>query len=411
MPVIHVDLDAFYVSVELRRRPDLRESGVPVLVAGTGPRGVVMSASYDARALGVHAGQPTVRARRLCPDAVVLPPDFDAYAAVSANVMAVLHGFVRRVEQVGLDEAYLDLAGVPLRPAALGRLIRLRVAEEQGLACSVGIGPNKLVAKLASVAAKPDGLREVTEDQVRGFLRPQPAAALPGVGGKTAEALARFGLHTVADLADTPRDTLRRILGAAAGDGLHALSRGLDERPVVPQRTERSLGHEHTFPADVDDPETVRRTLLDLSAATAARLRAAGLAGRTVTLKLRFADLRTITRSRTLPEAVDLTPDLHAAAVGLYEALGLRRARIRLLGVRVEGLAPGGRPQQLELGGREHGWSEVERTVDALAARFGSAAPRPASLLRSSLRNGPGGGNHAPPPLVHEARSTPENPR
>lgn len=400
--LIHVDLDAFYASVERRRHPELTDR--PLLVAGAGPRGVVMSASYDARAQGVHAGQPVVRARRLCPAAAVLPPDFDAYAEVSAGVMAVLHSLARRVEVVGLDEAYLDPSGTPFTPAALARIIRSRVAQEQRLACSVGIGPNKLLAKLASVAAKPDGVVLVEPDQAEAFLHPRPATALPGVGGRTAEQLSRFGLHTVADVAAVSRDALRRIVGAAAGDTLHRYAHGVDERPLTPERAERSMGAEHTFPADVDDPDVVRRTLLELSAATAARLRAAGLAGRTVTLKIRFADLRTVTRARTLDAPADLTADLYGAATALYAGLRLNRARIRLVGVRVEGLDPGVRPQQLALGERERGWSELERTVDALTARFGAAAPRPAALLdaspgpaaRPTVPPGPAPGGHSP---------------
>ncbi|MFJ6213954.1 DNA polymerase IV [Streptomyces sp. NPDC092296] len=384
--VLLVDLDAFYASVELRRRPELH--GRPVVVAGPGPRGVVLSATYDARACGVHAGQPTGRARRLCPQAVLLPPDHDEYALASAGVMELLHSLARRVEPVSLDEAYLDLAGVPGDPLDLARKIRAGIAAEQGLTASVGVGPSKLVAKLAATAAKPDGQRAVHPAQVAEFLRPLPATGLPGVGERTAELLHRFGLTTVADLADTPRATLRRMLGAAAGDQLHRLAQGVDERPVVPHRAERSLGAEHTYPADTDDPETVERTLLALAAATAARLRAGRLAARTVTLKVRFgatgtrADSSTITRSRTLPEPVDLARDLYAAATALHRGLHLQRARVRLVGVRAEGLvAAAGRAVQPALGEREHGWREVEAAVDEVSRRFGDGAVRPASLI------------------------------
>ncbi|WP_377272060.1 DNA polymerase IV [Peterkaempfera sp. SMS 1(5)a] len=387
--VLLVDLDAFYASVELRRHPELH--GRPVVVGSAGPRGVVMSATYDARACGVHAGQPVGRARRLCPQAVFLPPDHDEYALASTGVMELLHSLARKVEPVSLDEAYLDLAGVPGDPLGLARHIRAAVAAEQSLTASVGIGPSKLVAKLAATAAKPNGLRAVAPAEVADFLRPMPAAGLPGVGERTAELLGRFGLHTVADLADTPRATLRRMLGAAAGDQLHRLAQGVDERPVVPYRAERSLGAEHTYPADTDDPEVVERTLLALSGATAARLRAARLAARTVTLKIRFHDFTTITRSRTLPEPVDLARDLHAAAAALHRGLHLQRARIRLVGVRAEGLvSAAGRAVQPALGEREHGWREVERTVDAVSRRFGDGAVRPASLIDHRPTGRPG---------------------
>ncbi|AXI77094.1 DNA polymerase IV [Peterkaempfera bronchialis] len=402
--VLLVDLDAFYASVELRRRPELH--GRPVVVGSAGPRGVVLSATYDARACGVHAGQPVGRARRLCPQAVLLPPDHEEYALASAGVMELLHALARRVEPVSLDEAYLDLAGVPGGPVDLARRIRAGIATEQGITASVGIGPSKLVAKLAATTAKPDGLRAVPPAEVPGFLRPLPATGLPGVGERTAELLHRFGLHTVADLADTPRATLRRMLGAAAGDQLHRFAQGIDERPVVPHRAERSLGAEHTYPADTDDPETVERTLLALAGATAARLRAAHLAARTVTLKVRFSTSRTapgtragsstLTRSRTLPEPVDLARDLYAAAAALHRGLHLQRARIRLVGVRAEGLvAAGGLAVQPALGEREHGWRELERTVDAVSRRFGDGAVRPASLLGRGGSDPAGQAGHA----------------
>ncbi|MBF9070996.1 DNA polymerase IV [Streptacidiphilus fuscans] len=378
--ILHADLDAFYAAVEQRRRPGL--AGRPVAVGATGPRGVVMSASYEARASGVESGQPVVRARRVCPELVVVAPDMDEYAVVSANVMAVLSSFSRKVEPASLDEAYLDLAGVPFRPRVLAELLRERVWQEQRLALSVGVGPNKLIAKLASVAAKPDGLLVVTPAEVPGFLLPLPATRLPGVGPSTTAALTRFGLTTVADLAATPPDTLRRIVGAAAGEQLARFARGEDLRPVVPQRAERSLGGERTFPADVSaEHELIRTTLLRLAESAAARLRAAGVAGRTVTVKVRFADLRTVTRSRTLPEPVDLAHDLYATAVQVFDGMGLARARIRLIGLRVEGLGQGARPQQMALGEREHGWSELERTVDRVRAKFGTASVGPASLL------------------------------
>ncbi|MEY9874969.1 DNA polymerase-4 [Streptacidiphilus sp. MAP12-33] len=385
--IVHADLDAFYAAVEQRRRPELK--GRPVAVGGAGPRGVVMSASYEARQQGVGGGMPTVRARRLCPELVMVPPDMDEYAVVSANVMAVLHAFARRVEPVSMDEAYLDCSGVGLRPRALAELLRKRVRDEQDLALSVGVGPNKLVAKLASVAAKPDGLLVVPPAEVDAFLRPLPVDRLPGVGPKTGEALTRFGLLTVGDLAGTPRDTLRRIVGAAAGDLLTHYARGEDARPVVPQRAERSLGGERTFPADVSgDHEVIRTTLLGLAQQNAARLRAGGLAARTVTVKVRFADLRTVTRSRTLPEPVDLAHDIFAAAVPLFGGLVPARARIRLVGLRVEGLDGGARPTQLALGEREVGWSELERTMDRVHAKFGAAAVRPASLITKSPQAG-----------------------
>jgi DNA polymerase-4 len=409
--IAHVDLDAFYASVEARRRPEQADGEGPLIVGGSGPRGVVLSAGYPAREYGVHAGMPVSRARRLCPDAVVLPPNHDEYALASAGVLELLRSLVRAVEPAGLDEAYLDLSasGIRTPPTEFADRIRAAVREEQGLTCSIGIGPSKLVAKLAAKSAKPDGRRLVRSAGVRAFLRPLPARELPGVGGRTAELLDRYGLRTVADLADTPAPTLRQLLGQAAGTRLSRFARGIDERPVaVPAREEddgsgsRSVGAEHTFPADTDDPEVISRTLLALAGESAARLREAGLAARTVILKVRLSTphaadgVRVVTRSRTLPAPVDLSREVHWTAMDLYRRLGLVRPRVRLVGVRLEGLGPDG-PRQLTLdghlpsdlrpddprpgGGGAAEWGRVERTVDRLARRFGPEAVRPAALL------------------------------
>ncbi|MDI2126174.1 DNA polymerase IV [Yinghuangia seranimata] len=381
--VLHVDMDAFYASVEIRRRPELR--GRPVVVGSPGPRGVVLSATHDVRAYGVHAGQPVGRARRLCPQASFVAPDHDEYARVSGNVMEYLRTLTPVVEPLSLDEAFLDLSGALRRlgrdPARIGADIRARVADEQGITCSVGVASTKFVAKLAGATVKPDGLRVVRDDEVIAFLHPLPVDRLWGVGERTEAALTRLGLYTVGDIAHTPPATLCRALGQAAGRTLYALAWGRDERPVVPSEPERSIGTEETFPADVDDPDTIRRALLRLSGRTGARLRGAGLAGRTVTVKLRFSDFTTLTRSKTLREATDVGREIYTAACALHAALGLERARLRLVGVRVEHLVPGDRPRQLLLGERETGWAEVERAADAVRDRFGGHALAPASLL------------------------------
>jgi DNA polymerase-4 len=248
----------------------------------------------------------------------------------------------------------------------------------------VGVATTKFVAKLASAHCKPDGLLVVPADGVVAFLHPLPVAALWGVGDKTEEVLARLGLRTVGDLAQTPVSTLKRALGPAAGAHLSALAWGRDERSVTPHEPEKSIGNEETFGTDVDDPAVVRRELLRLSERTAARLRAQGVVGRTVALKVRFADFTTITRSRTLPEATDVARVVYDTAVGLYDALGLERARLRLVGVRVEQLRPASeQPHQLLLGERDQGWREAEQAVDRAARRFGPGAVRPAALVRT----------------------------
>jgi DNA polymerase-4 len=384
--VLHVDMDAFYASVSLRERPELH--GQPVIVGGGDTRGVVLSATYEARAHGVHSAMPMARARRLCPGAVVLRPDPGAYAEVSAGVMEVFRAVTPLVEPLSLDEAFLDVSGSLRRcgsPALIGRRIRDRIADEQGITCSVGVASTKFVAKLASTHSKPDGLLVVPHEEVVDFLHPLPVGALWGVGPATESTLVRFGLRTVGDIAHTPVRTLQRVLGPTSGAHLHALSWGRDERPVVAHEPERSVGAEETFSRDVDDPEVVRRELLRLSERVAARLRAAGQQGRTVTLKVRFADFTTITRSRTLREGTDVAREVYGTARGLYDALGLDRARLRLVGVRVEGLAEAARtPRQLLLDERAHGWREAERAVDRAVLRFGAGAVRPAALVDRS---------------------------
>ncbi len=381
--ILHIDMDAFYASVSLLTRPELR--GLPVIVGGAGTRGVVLSATYEARRFGVSAGIPMARARRLCPPAVVLPPDHDRYAEVSAGVMEIFRDVTPLVEPLSLDEAFLDVTGARRRlgsPVAIAHRLRDRIADEQGITASVGVAASKFVAKLASTRSKPDGLLVVPPEEVISFLHPLPVGALWGVGERTEEVLVRLGLRTVADIAATPRGTLQRALGPAAGAHLHTLAWGIDDRPVVPVEPDRSVGAEETFPTDIDDPDVVLRELLGLCERTAARMRGRGLAGRTVSIKVRFADFTTITRSRTRSEATDVGQEIYACARELFLALGLQRARLRLVGVRVESLVDAAAaPRQLLLGSREKGWREAELAVDRAVTRFGSRALRPAALV------------------------------
>jgi DNA polymerase-4 len=379
-------MDAFYASVSLLTRPELR--GQPVIVGGGGTRGVVLSATYEARQSGVRSAMPMMRARRMCPQAVVLAPDFDAYARASSGVMEVFRSLTPLVEPISLDEAFLDVRGAARRlggPRQIGEWIRATVEDEQGITCSVGVASSKFVAKLASARCKPDGLLVVPPSDVVSFLHPLPVGALWGVGDKTEEVLHRLGLRTVGDLAHTPVTTLTRALGPAAGAHLAALAWGRDQRVVVPHEPDKSIGAENTFSSDVDDPAVVARELLRLSERTAARLRASGQVGRTVSIKVRFADFTTLTRAKTLPEATDVGRVVYDTAVGLYDALGLERARIRLVGVRVEGILDAAeQPHQLLLGEREHGWRDAEQAVDRAARRFGAGAVRPAALVQLS---------------------------
>lgn len=382
MPVImHVDMDAFYASVELKRHPELR--GRPMWVGGA-HRGVVLSASYEARAFGVEGGMSSTRARRLCPEAVAIAPDFDAYAEASEGVFAIFETITPTVEPMSLDEAFLDVTGAKRRlgeAAAIGELVRAMVSDEQGVPCSVGIGPSKFIAKLASNAAKPNGLVEVSPGEVISFLHPLAVEKLWGVGGATADALHRLGLYTVADIAHTPRSTLQRALGPQQGAQLHDLAWGVDARKVIARERERSVGAQETFHHDTDDLRVIEAELLRVSARVASRMRAARVLGRTVTVHVRFADFRVVQRSSTLRSPTDSTSDIHASAVASLRAMRLERPRIRRVGVRVEHVVDANVASlQPTLDEPVYGWREAERAVDAAVARFGPRAVQRATL-------------------------------
>jgi len=379
-PILHVDLDAFYASVEVLKDPSL--AGRPVVVGGAGTRGVVMSASYEARTFGIRSAMPAVRARRLCPEAVFVPPDFDAYKAHSNRFREVLLAVTPLVEPISLDEAFLDVAGAYRlfgEPEKIAEKVRREVLEEVGVSCSVGVAPSKLVAKLASEAAKPDGLVVVPADGVPRFLDPLPVRALWGVGEKTGETLSRLGVRTVGDLARTPPSVLGRLIGEQHAVDLIDLARGLDERPVVPYEAPKSVSHEETFDRDRDDERELLREALALSQKVAARLREDGYRARTVTLKIRLANFTTLTRSRTLPAPTDVAADLYQVIGELFGALPGARRRVRLLGVAATGLAPAGQEQLALLRGER--WGDVERAVDRIERRFGQGSAMPAALL------------------------------
>jgi DNA polymerase-4 len=394
-------MDAFYASVEVRDRPGLR--GRPVVVAGLGARGVVLSATYEARAFGVRSAMPVTRARRMCPQAVYIQPRHALYGTVSREVMAIFRAVTPEVEPLSLDEAFLDVSGALRRlrmgPAQIAESIRAQVREQQGITCSVGVAPVKFVAKIASARAKPDGLRVVPAGQILDFLHPLPASALWGVGDKAEQVLGRLGLRTIGDIARVPEQVLQRELGAAAGTHLWALAWGRDERRVVPGREEKSVGAEETFPVDVDDPEVIRRELLRLSDRTARALRSSGSVARTVTVKLRLASFKTITRSRTLAEPTDVARVIYATACALFEGSGLDpRARLRLVGVRATGLRPAaGASTQLAFGDRPAGWREAEQALDRIARKFGDGVVRPAALVSGRRERPPAGPRPAPP--------------
>jgi DNA polymerase IV len=382
--ILHIDMDAFYASVEIRDRPQI--AAQPVIVGHTGGRGVVLSANYAARAFGVRSAMPIARARRLCPHAVFVPPRHSLYGAVSREVMAIFQAVTPAVEPLSLDEAFLDVAGAVRRlgsPAVIGRVIRRQVRDELGITCSVGIASTKFVAKLASVHCKPDGLLVIPADGVLDFLHPLPVSALWGVGLRTSKVLARLGLRTVADLANTPVSTLERELGPATAAHLSALAWGRDERKVDTGAHDKSIGAEETFGTDIGDAEMIRRELLRLAGRTARGLRSSGYVAKTVSVKLRRADFKTITRSRTLPEPTDVARTIYATACELYDASGWADGvLLRLVGVRASGLSAASQAgTQLALGERVDAWREAESAMDKITRRFGSGALRPGSLV------------------------------
>ena len=381
--VMHVDMDAFYASVELRRRPELR--GTAVIVGGS-PRGVVLSATYEARARGVRSGMSSTEARRHAPHATFLAPDFDSYTAVSKSIVAVFRSVSAVVESASIDEAFLDLTGAVRMfggPAQIGEYVRAVVSDEQQITCSVGIGPTKFVAKVASRAAKPDGLIEVLPDGVVAFLHPMPVEAMWGVGNATAQKLHRLGVFTVGDLAHTPRSTLRPAFGPHASGMLSELAWGRDRRRVTPLEPEHSVGSQETFGHDTDDPDTVRRELLRMADRTARRMRKQRMLGRTITISVRFADFTELTRSTTVRTPTDVTDEIYAHAVQLYERLGVGRARIRRVGVRMEHLVDRHRAYlQPQLTDPERGWREADLAIDAAVGKFGPTAVQRAVLTR-----------------------------
>jgi DNA polymerase-4 len=403
--ILHVDMDAFYASVEQRRRPELR--GRPVVVGGTGARGVVAAASYEARAYGVRSAMPSLRAQRLCPHAIFVPGDHAHYAEVSGRIMDLFRRVTPLVEPLSLDEAFLDVTGARRLQgdgATIAAAVRADLLDQEGLTCSVGVAPNKFLAKLATEHGKPKasvqgpipgtGVTVVRPGHERAFLRPLPAASLWGVGPKTLEKLQRLGVRTVGDLEHIPLDLLVRTVGEASGRHLHELCRAVDDRPVVPDARPKSIGHEETFAEDLHDHDALHLQLVRMAEAVASRVRHHRLPGRTVTIKVRFGDFSTITRSVTLPQPVDTAPAIVRAAGELLERIDVAPG-VRLFGVSLSNLVEDA-PRQLALDGLDgdgapaagdgRAWTAVTEVVDAVRARFGAEAVVPAALVGGGRR-------------------------
>jgi DNA polymerase-4 len=380
--ILHVDMDAFYASVAELDNPQYKGKA---LVVGAGVRGVVLSANYEARKFGIRAAMPVGRAKRMAPHAIFIAPEHHRYSEISQRIMTIFNSFTPLVEPISLDEAFLDVTGSQ-KLFGTGReiaaKIRAQVEKEEGITCSVGIAPSKFIAKLASQHCKPNGLLEIKADRILEFLHPLPVRAIWGVGPKTAESLDRLGLHTVADIANTPRSTLIRALGTATGESLYELAWGRDYRDVVVDEPEKSIGNEETFSRDIDSPEEILREFLRMTEKATARLRDANLFAKTVTIKIKFADFSSITRSKTLPLAIDSTHETYEVVKKLYLALRNEGARIRLVGVSLGNLQELV-PVQLELGARERGWREADTAIDKAKARFGRGSVRPGRLIKA----------------------------
>ncbi len=380
--ILHVDMDAFFASVEERDNPSLKGKAV---VVGTGVRGVVSAANYEARKFGIHAAMPVGRAKRLAPHAIFVPPNMSRYSEVSSHIMEIFRSVTPLVEPLSLDEAFLDVTGAK-RLLGDGReiasLIRAKVEASEGITCSVGIATTKFIAKLASGRCKPNGMLEIAEDRVLQFLHPLPVNAIWGVGPKTNEELQKLGLRTVADIANTPRQTLIRALGEAAGASLYELSWGRDYRDVEPEEVDKSISAAETFDTDTEDQEIVLRELLRLTEKATFRMREKDFSARTISIKVRFADFKTISRSKTVPLAISATHEVYEVVQALFLGLKLDRARIRLVGVSLDGLEDGiDASEQLVLGERENGWRQATAAIDKASARFGQGSVRPARLF------------------------------
>ena len=385
--ILHVDMDAFFASVELAARPGLR--GRPMVVGGR-ERGVVLAATYEARAFGITSGMPMTSALARLPSLVVVPPDHTRYRSVSRHVMSILADVTPLVQQVSVDEAFLDVAGARRRlgaPAVIGATIRRRIRDEVGLPASVGAAGTMWLAKIASTRAKPDGMLVVPPEASTAFLHPLPVSVIWGVGEATGQRLAELGIRTVGELAAIPLRTLAARVGAASAHHLHELAWARDARAVTPTRVEKSVSHEHTYAHDVHQRDELARTVLAQCHAVARRLRAGGMLARGVTLKVRHADFTTLTRSRRLDVPTDVAAELYRGARSMLAALEVPAMGIRLIGVRADDVTPtASTPVQPVLGGDEGAHRAIEAALDEVGRRFGASASTAASLLEQPVR-------------------------
>jgi DNA polymerase-4 len=379
--ILHVDMDAFYASVEERDNPKLKGKAV---VVGMGKRGVVSAANYEARKFGIRAAMPIYKAKALAPHAVFIAPNMVRYTQVSEQVMEIFEDVTPYVEPISLDEAFLDVTGARRLLGSgqeIADQIRKRVEKELGITCSVGIAHNKFIAKIASGHCKPNGVLEVDPEKMLEFLHPLAANEIWGVGPKTNELLEKMGLFTIADIANTPRTTLIRVLGQANGSSLYELAWGRDYRDVVTEHIEKSISASQTFDVDLYQQEEILKEFLRLTEKSADRMRGKGLATNTISIKVRFTDFKTISRSKTLDLPTTGTQEIFEVAKALYLGLNLDRVLIRLVGVSLDSLVENDDVKQMVLGERTSSWQQADRAIDRVKAKFGRASLRPARLV------------------------------
>ncbi len=372
--ILHVDMDAFFASVEQLDQPELR--GKPVLVGHDGPRGVVAAASYEARAFGCHSAQPMVVAKRLCPQAVILPGRYSRYEEISDRVFAVFQQHTPLLEPLSIDEAFLDVTGsLRLLGSAvdIGRSIKRRIREELGLAASVGIAPNKFLAKLASDLSKPDGLKVIEPEDVDRVLLPLPVGKIWGIGPKTAARLESLAIHTIGDLRKMPPEFFARQFGCD-GEWFRRLALGQDDRPVTGDHEAKSIGQEQTFEQDAPEAQTVRQVLLRHVEHVARRLRKHGFLARGVSLKIRFGQFQTITRARTLPSATNITEELWQAALELFNTWASESFQpVRLIGMTAKELSKGQGQMELFINPSSERQRKLDQAMDRINERFGNS--------------------------------------
>ncbi|MGH8537304.1 MAG: DNA polymerase IV [Gammaproteobacteria bacterium] len=336
--ILHIDMDAFFAAVEQKRNPDL--AGKPVVIGGRGDpreRGAVATASYEARNYGIHSAMPLRAAFRLCPQAVFLAVDYELYARVSAIIKTILQEFTPLVEDAGLDEAYLDITGLEPAPEQIASRIKQRIRERTGLSCSIGIAPNKLLAKICSDLDKPDGLTVLTEAELKTRIWPLPVRSIPGIGPVTAERLVPMRVTTIRQLARLPLADLVKDFGPSRGEFLYLASRGIDRRPVVTHREPKSHSRERSFQHDIGDPETLASVIATLATEVADDLRKDGYGGRTVAVKVRFSNFETHTREKTLDQPADSSDLIRQAALDCLRRVALSK-KVRFIGIRVGGI-------------------------------------------------------------------------